>query len=58
MKSNGVIVTGDCCSLKWKSMKERYNEISDKLKKVKKGTQKGLQEGDPNGHSLLKWMKF
>lgn len=39
MKSNGVIVTGERCSLKWKSMKERYNEISDKLKKVKEGTQ-------------------
>jgi hypothetical protein len=52
MKSNGVIVTGERCSVKWKSMKERYNEFSDKLK-VKEGTQKGLQEGDPNGHSLL-----
>ena len=39
MKSNGVIVTGQRCSVKWKSMKERYNEISDKLKKVKEGTQ-------------------
>ena len=39
MKSNGVIVTGERCSVKWKSMKEPYNEISDKLKKVKEGTQ-------------------
>jgi uncharacterized protein YdcH (DUF465 family) len=39
MKSNGVTVTGERCSVKWKSMKERYNEISDKLKKVKEGTQ-------------------
>ena len=39
MKSNGVIVTGERCSVKWKSMKERYNEISDKLKKVKEETQ-------------------
>jgi hypothetical protein len=39
MKSKSVIVTGERCSFKWKSMKERYNEISDKLKKVKEGTQ-------------------
>ena len=38
MKSNGVIVTGERCSVKWKSMKERYNEFSEKLK-VKEGTQ-------------------
>jgi hypothetical protein len=38
-KYNGVTVTGERCSVKWKLMKERYNEISDKLKKVKEGTQ-------------------
>lgn len=39
MKSNGVIVTGERCSTKWKSMTERYAEINDKLKQVKEGTQ-------------------
>jgi cobalamin biosynthesis protein CobD/CbiB len=39
MKSNVVTVTGELCSVKWKSMKERYNEINEKLKKVKEWTQ-------------------
>jgi F0F1-type ATP synthase membrane subunit b/b' len=49
MKSNVVTVTGELCSVKWKSMKERYNEINEKLKKVKEGT--------PSSNELIESIK-
>lgn len=39
MKSKGVFISGERCSGKWKSMRERYSEINDKLKKMKEGNQ-------------------
>jgi len=37
MNSNGVLVTGKRCVAKWKSLRERYNTINEKLLKEGSG---------------------